>query len=185
MHSVRIDDFGPGPPTARPGPLLPVLRVVSVDAAAGRGRTALGSGPKTGPWRRKAGCSPTGRARRGARWSVSASLHDRLQLQWSSNTCRAAILADPEGPLGLHTRLKSCILSRTTTTCVLDNTRPGDDQVCLQVLWEVVLRKVFCALALPSDNANECSNITGIENITKMIRREGLFLESSIAKGQC
>jgi hypothetical protein len=62
--SVRIDDFGPGLPTAQPGPLLPVLRVVSVDAAAGPGRTALGSGPKTRSSRRKAGCSPTGRARR-------------------------------------------------------------------------------------------------------------------------
>ena len=64
--SVRIDDFkfGPGLPTAQPGPLLPVLRVVSVDAAAGPGSTALGSGPKTRPSRRKAGCSPTGRARR-------------------------------------------------------------------------------------------------------------------------
>ena len=62
--SVRIDDFGPCLPTAQPGPLLPVLRVVSVDAAAGPGSTALGSGPKTRPSRRKAGCSPTGRARR-------------------------------------------------------------------------------------------------------------------------
>jgi hypothetical protein len=96
--SVRIDDFGPGLPTAQPGLLLPVLRVVSVDAAAGPGRTALGSGPKTAARpdaRPPAG--PAGPGRQGARWSELALLHAPLQLQWSSNTCRAAILANPEG----------------------------------------------------------------------------------------
>ena len=93
--------------TSGPFLLLPVLRVVSVDASAGR--TALGSGPKTwATW-------PSRRtARRPAGGPVGPS-RPRSMLHCSSDG--PPIPAAPpylptqrdKRPLGLHTRLKSCI----------------------------------------------------------------------------
>ena len=58
--------------------------------------------------------------------------------------------------------------------CVLDNSCSCVDQVRLQVLFEIVVRKGLSGFIFPSDNSHQYANITFIINIPYMIRREGL-----------
>ena len=127
----------------------PPRRVPRRTAAESRSR--LGRGPPLAQRPQPGWCrwavTPATTQRRRRRGGATAD--GPLPPIWAPNPVRTRLTW-----LTRLTRASDEPSSTLVHSCVLDNAQPGADQVRLQILWEIVFRKVFRVYTFPSDNAN-------------------------------